>query len=349
MPSQGPIATGQEFLAGLYDPAWFVGAGESRIFVRYYAIAALPRNRLTLKYSIEQYVLGGVPFRLAVADISGQDYKSHHPWLIWNEAGESSILVEVIHRNVPSTLYAVLSTPVSPHQNDWENLARSMDRIAAVMRFALGGNFLHRLTREAVVEIPSGKMTTPTAIVRVAQGGDGPFLEKENFAEFKEVLVEIERQPAEAAKRIRLALELFERGAQEAAGSKFFYYWAAVEVLCDTHRTAQILEKLVKAYGVTRSHVQNCFGFDLMKEIRTDLFHRGQPHDMPQDVERYVVAMFVDLVRHQLNLQCRRHMERRLTDGFSIERLKKEIGRDNVLSIEAQQSDLDNIRAQFGC
>ncbi len=178
-------------------------------------------------------------------------------------------------------------------------------------------------------------MITPTPIVKLPQPFDGPFLNNDNFGELQEILDALQDQSLQISNRICLALELFEHGAQETSNSKFFYYWSAIEVLCDTHRTARILGKLANAYAATRGHVQNELGFDLVKLMRTDLFHRGISHDVPQDVERYIQAMFIDLLRLELSLACRRQMEYQIREGFSIDRLRREIGQSNVVTIDA--------------
>jgi hypothetical protein len=327
-------SSGRQFLNLMWDPTWFPEGSERRIFVRYYSIVGQVQDQLDPAHrSVKEFNLTGHSFRVALVKISGQKYKSHHPWLISSDDGVVKVEVELLDRTLPTSLYVVVSTPVAPGAIDPDSMARRMDHFASLSRCVAGNNFLWTLAREAFVDVASGNMVTPSEIVKLPQPLDGPFL-KGYFEELTALLSALTNHPPVALKRVSLALELFERGFQERAGSKFFYYWVASEVLCDSHRSARILANLVAAYGTTRGYVQNDLGFDLIKAIRVDTLHRGNPHDLPQDVERYIQSMFMDLLRHELKLSCSRYMEKQIAAGFDVDRLNKDVGRHNVLLLE---------------
>lgn len=318
----------------LCDPAWFDGQAAGQIFVRYYVPVLVGHHQLRLANTFEQYEIGGIPLRLAIVHIADQVYVSHHPAWTSKASGNTALVVEALQRKLPDSLYVLLSTPLAAVQ-DWPAAARTMDRLASVLRYAFGTNFVFSVAREAIVDISSGNMVTPSPLIPTPQPADGPSLGSEQRELLQEVLAALPGKSGELADRVLFSLELFERAAQQLSGAKFFYYWIGIEVLCGTHGMQSILSKLEKAYGAKRSYLQNDLGFTRMWHMRTELFHHGQQHDLPQDVERYVQALFMDLVRFHLDLPCRRHVEDAIRHGFQIERLKREIGTSNVLSIDA--------------
>jgi hypothetical protein len=127
-----------------------------------------------------------------------------------------------------------------------------------------------------------------------------------------------------------LALHLIEQSARDGSSTKFFHFWTALEVLIGTHRTAVIANCLVRAYGCDRAFVSNVLGFDEITRRRQRLFHEGEAHDIPQDVEGYLQAMFKDLLREELGLAPLKLMGQQLNASFRIERLHPEISTTNV-------------------
>ncbi|OGA49710.1 MAG: hypothetical protein A3F74_19225 [Betaproteobacteria bacterium RIFCSPLOWO2_12_FULL_62_58] len=319
----------------LCNPAWFGGQEARQIFVRYYVPVLVGPDHLRLANTFEQYEIGGIPVRLVIAQISDQIYISNHPAWTSTADGNTALIGEAIQRKLPDSLYVLLSTPLAPIQ-DWNTAARNMDKLASVLRYAFGMNFVFHIAREAIVDIPGGNMTTPSRLIPAPQPSDGPSLGREHRELLQELLAALAGKSGELADRVLFSLELFERAAQQLSGAKFFYYWIGIEVLCGSYGMQSILSRLEKAYGTKRAYVQNDLGFTQVWRMRTELFHHGQQHDMPQDVERYVQAMFMDLVRFHLDLPCRRHMEMSIRQGFQIERLKREVGTTNVLSIDAR-------------
>jgi hypothetical protein len=325
--------SGREFLDRIHDPSWFAPEAEKLIFTRFYSIVRLTKEEVVPRNDVQSFIHAGVPFRLAVARPQKHEYKTHVPWMLTDDNGTNHVVVERFQRTLPQSFFAVITTPLRGGVGDWERAARSMDQFAALVRAHIGANFLFQQAQQAVVELATAKMTTPSEIVQLPQPFNGPFYKRAGFDALEQCLAAIAAQPKEASDRISLALELFERGFQATGGLKFFHYWVAIEVLCDTHRTARILAKLSHAYGAERGYVQNVLGFDSLKALRTELFHAGKPHDMPSDVERYVQAIFIDLLRNELNLACLRLAEGELKQGFDLNRLKIEVGRNRVETI----------------
>jgi hypothetical protein len=323
-------------LENFYDDGWFYGQEKRLVLIRYYSVVNLPRERLSPVPSVERISLSGDPFRLVLAEISDQSYVTREPRLVSNEDGSSRIVVEATNRVLPSTLYALVSAPLL-NLEAWEETSRRMGRVAALIRANFGRNFLYELVREAIVEIPSGNMTHASPVVPFPQSFDGPYIEPDRWRALEEILAALDAKQPQMRSRVLSALELFEKGSEETGGLKAFFYWVAAEVLCNTDKSACILDRLSKAYAVKRGFVQNYLGFDLIKDLRTDLIHHGLTHDFPQDVEKYIQSMFMDLLRFHLGLDCHRLMEAEIIKGFVVERLRRDIGLANVISFQGKE------------
>lgn len=80
-------------------------------------------------------------------------------------------------------------------------------------------------------------------------------------------------------------------------------------------------------------HVQNNLGLERLINLRTALFHNGEHHDIPQDVERYIQVVFLDLARASLKLSCKNFVSDYISQGFDLARLDRIKGRSIIASI----------------
>jgi len=110
-------------------------------------------------------------------------------------------------------------------------------------------------------------------------------------------------QPVDIRRRIELALEFFNRAMR--AEDPFFYYWTALEVLCNG-KAGKIKQRLSLVYDLSIPEVDDRLGMARVAQWRHDLFHRGQRVWHSADVERYVQLLFLDLLRRELHLPSRR-------------------------------------------
>jgi hypothetical protein len=67
--------------------------------------------------------------------------------------------------------------------------------------------------------------------------------------------------------------------------------------------------QLAKVYGLS-NHVEagKVTRLDVIAGWRHDYVHKGKRPPLSADVERYIQLLFVDLLRHELNLPPRRHL-----------------------------------------
>ena len=240
---------------------------------------------------------------------------------------------------MPTSTYVMVSTPLRGATED-ERLEKSialMDQFVGLLRSVTGNAFLRDIVREEVVSIPSGDMTAATPTMSLPHPSEGPYLSPQNWTDIEEMIKTGAQLPNEKKERFTLSCQLFDQAARSSVPTKFFLYWVAMEVLCKTYKAGDFMEILQDAYGVSKEHIEQFFGFKKLIRLRQDLFHQGKPHDIPQDVERYIQCAFLDLLRATLQLPCKKNLEGFIAGGFDVTRLDREIGRLVVETIRGDQ------------
>lgn len=335
MPNQKAI-NGEDRIKHFYSEDWFGEDGQREIYLRYYSMPIPPRDDFYIPGLDQKEVMfSGVPFRVAVARISGQDYKTHIPWLINFESGQSEIYVEEVQRILPDANYILVSTPINNAGDQaYKNASEIMDGFVGMLRLVGGNNLLRQLVREASVDISSGDMKTFSEPVPVPQEIDGPFATEGSWQQFKQVADAIADTDGSEGRRLTLATQLIERAFSSRDAFKFFSYWVALEVAADTHSTGKIITLLAKAYGQSRSYIQNDLGFQHLRETRQAVFHNGEYYDAPSDVERYIQWLFLDVVRAKLGLDCKGYMAAMVGAGFDVGRLDRTVVQSEILTID---------------
>jgi hypothetical protein len=316
------MMTGEDVLRQLIDPSWFdSGSGTARM--RFYSVL------LASESGLDQWGSGdatGFPVIAAIARVHELNYKSHVGAIVTRPHEAPRATVSRADRTLPDGLYLILSTP----ERDPRATQMLLDAYAGVMRLSHGNNIAHALVLEGTVDSTSGEMFMHLPTLNLPQPCDGPWLEPSDFDIVDETFDALARAHGALKNRAVLALRLLEQSARDLGDTKFFHFWTALEVLLDTHRTAVIATCLARAYERDRSFVANVLGFDKITRRRQRLFHEGVAHDIPQDVEAYLHALFQDLLREQLQLPTRRLMAQQLSRGFDIQRLDPEFGASKV-------------------
>lgn len=313
----------------IYGDSWFGDGDNKEVLVRYYSfpvhtggeINFLPVPGTDIKF-LDQ------PFRVIICDISDQEYASFHYSWVSSPKGPG-LIAEKIQRILPPSTYVIVSVPLRGGGNEsgLENSVSLMDQFIGLIRAVTGNGFLREIVREEIVTIPSGQMKAPSDLLGLPHPAEGPFLRPNNWSDIEEMVRSIPLLPSDKSNRLKLACQLFEKAARTEVPSKFFLYWVAMEVLCDTHKAANFVMKLQLSYNASKEYIQDNLGFKKLVRLRQDLFHEGKHHDIPQDVERYIQVVFLDLIRASLQLPCKKHIESFVRDGFDVRRLDRDVGR----------------------
>jgi hypothetical protein len=204
-----------------------------------------------------------------------------------------------------------------------------------MLRLVGGNNLLHEFVRDAAVDVSTGRMNTPTKLVKFPTALEGPFATFETWKLLEEVTESMASTGSQSRGLITLATQLIERAYSSQGAFKFFAYWVSLEVAADTHSSGKIITLLSNAYAQSRAYIQNNLGFQQLWQTRTAVFHSGENYDMPPDVERYIQCLFLDVVREKLELDCNEYMAAMVLNGFDVTRLDRTVAQANILTVDA--------------
>ena len=329
---------GTEGLESLFVEDWFEEDGRREIYLRYYSMPFPPKDDFYVPGLDGNVVMfSGAQFRVAVAHISGQEYKSHFPWLTTSELGKYNIFVEEIKRALPRANYVLISTPITDTSDQAiQNASALMDGFTGMLRLVGGNNLLRQLVREAAVDISSGNMKATSAAVPVPHEIEGPFATRETWQQLEEVTDAIATRDDAEGNRITLSTQLVERAFSAQGPFKFFSYWVALEAAADVYGHKNFVNLLSNAYGRNNAYVQNDLGFQHIWETRTAVFHGGELYEMPYDVERYIQCLFLDVVRAKLGLESQGYMAAAVQAGFDVTRLDRAVAQANIRMIDGR-------------
>ena len=318
---------------------WFDDDDGACVFVRFYTLPVFDGDLVLPVGPTTDLFFLGRPFRLIRARWESFPYNTAIGRFVSDADGNPRLHIEDLRHTLPTSDYILISTPMdSPGAESFERSASRVDEFTGTIRLVTGNNFLAQIACEAKLDVASGEMVwTPTS-VSVPMPCEGPFATDTDWSEVQQIRERIDALSDPHRSRCLLALRLFERAARTEPPAAFFLNWVALEVACDSHRTARILRALARAYGTDNAYIQNDLGWDQFRRIRTDLFHEGLEHDFPQDVERYTQRLFLDVLRSILGLECKRHLERYVEDGFGLERLRRDSGRHEYMTVRADDA-----------
>ena len=140
----------------------------------------------------------------------------------------------------------------------------------------------------------------------VIQSSNGPNMSPENWLHFEETSARIDDvEDTEKKARIRRSLEFYQSGKAShdtALSEKFFFYWTAIQILCEGGGTMQTNRQLQSIYGFSKKQVEADLLWKGIVDLRNRFFHAGIKIELYKDAERYLQLLFLDLLRHELGL-----------------------------------------------
>lgn len=293
---------------------WCEDPEKSKFLFRIYSIVLCSIAQLTEHASGQSSlpIEDGVPVWLGLCELqagkllkvgSGQVHSDP-------ETGQVIIPTDVSEINLPRSAYFFLATP---HEIDGvefkeaDTLSR-LDRVEALLSIHFGSNVVYRQVFEAIFEArPDGKYSLVGDVMAVVQPSDGPNMAPENWHLFEEAIARIETIGDIAKKeRIKRALEFYHSGktsSDTAHGEKFFFYWTAIQILCNGRGSMATNHQFQSIYGFSKEQVEGDLLWKGILKARNDFSHAGVKIHLHKDAERYLQLLFLDLLRHELGLE----------------------------------------------
>jgi hypothetical protein len=206
---------------------------------------------------------------------------------------------------MPSSLYVFLATPCSIDgaPSNFEKIHNAYRTVIGILQAYVGYNLLREkvFDREVLAHDGSTPFTEASKIEKLPQPGDGPFSLDIVWEGVAKTIDALKATNEDKRRCIELSLDYLSRGLEQDHG--FVDHWTACEILCEGKRAPEMRRRLQKHYSLReRGDVDRLFGFKTLERWRHELFHRGIYPKFKPEVGRYMQMMFLDLLRHELNL-----------------------------------------------
>lgn len=314
-------------LRHLHGDEW-VTEDINRFFIRYYTVPFIDMNKISLPMNPgEEIVFMGVPYRMVFASIKDQPYTSSKMWPIRGEEGNLDFLCEEIKRILPPSNYLLISTPILElGDKGYDDCIVRIDQFVGVLRAVCGNCLFREIARESSVDFKNGKMDTTSPVLRMPKKSEGTKITDIHWEKIRNLLKLIEQAEDNLKNRLTLATQLFEQAARGESPVNFFLYWVSIEVLCfpsKKSKSAKIKKILSKSYNKKTDFIRNDLGVERLINLRNDVFHKGKEVNLSVDAERYIQAVFWDLLNAVLGQDCEHNIENYISSGFDLAILGK--------------------------
>lgn len=289
------------------DDTWFKDRTKSSFWLRIYSSLGIPHEDFGKRVSDALIrTERNPPLKIMFGQMEGLDVQNDRIFMYVHENGSHTISFYADKYKLVKTNYVWF---VTPYQIDGipgkeTDTKLYLNKIESLLVLHIGSNFLRDIVIDAVIDASDGKMST-ASIIRMPQTCEGPFLNKQNGEDMSEIEQALRLSPTEIRNRIDLSLEFIEKGVRENNG--FFNYWIALEILCNG-KAPKIRSKLQQCYKLKNTkEAEELSGFKTIAKWRHSFVHEGIKTTLSSDVERYVQLMYLDLLRHELDLSPRFH------------------------------------------
>lgn len=295
-----------------HDTSWFKDPLISSFWFRVYSCGNIPWKyyaavmRKAIRALEYRY-----PIKIYYCILDNLSYPGMISTIVYGESGIPVVHFNADNKLLPKAPYIIFSTPfdIDGNAGNEGETKRRLDIVASVFAMHFGNAYLRELWVEVVVKAHSSEFQVFGNAISLPHPIDGPNLHPLNWTHTEEILNKIQFITKTDQNLVELSLALFERGVRDTTGSKFFYYWVAIEVLCKTNKAAQITKILSRYYQISPKDVESLFYWKEFFTSRHNYFHKGIAPNFTPILERYTQLLFLDLLRCNLGFENLRHLE----------------------------------------
>ena len=291
----------------LIEPDWFKHPEKSTFWLQIYEFI-MPPDLSNIGKAIRNTELG-LPIKLTYGELHDFAVMEVRQTISFPPGKKAEIHLTTEEVRLPDSNYVIMTCPfrIDTGQSGVSDPARVkflLDCFAGLFRSHLGMNALWRVVHEGERYAHNGVWATAHGpFVRWPQAVEGPDYAPDNWSGISDVAGAVATKSKNEQQKLFLALRYLNRGCEQG---EFMFYWTTLEVLCGSAN--KIRGTLWKAYKFERQHdVDAQLYFNVLKQWRHDLVHRGKPVVMSAEVERYLQCLILDLIRHVIGLDHRAH------------------------------------------
>lgn len=310
-PKKEKVITKQVGLNFFHDKKWFQDPTTSVVWMRIYSSVFIPWKHYhrVLKKALKS-IEYDQPIKVYYGILEGLKYQDIKMSLISTEDGTPQISIHGGEQDLPKSTYIIFSTPftIDGKQGNEIETKKRLNMLASILNMHFGNNYLRDIWVEGIVNAHDAKLHTFGAPFQLPQIIEGPAIHPLNWKHSKSILQKIANLTYEKKQIIELALTLFERGIRDKSGTKFFYYWVALEVLCQTNNADHITQKLATFYNTDKDTIKEKLYWKKFFVARHNYFHKGVSPNFSATAERYAQLLFLDLLRCELSMKNLGHL-----------------------------------------
>ena len=332
-----------------FNSDWFEDYPSSTVFLRVYVSVGVSLEEVSKVYcSAIGNINFGMPIKITWAHLDHFNTLKLDLYYRVDEQGCLEILTESVDLDLPSANYAVFASPLKVDggtEQDRNKIKAEFDKTAALIRAYAGKNLLYCIVSEGGYNAKSGVPTTSDmTIERIPSVLDGPNKQPFIWQQIQEVINSLGGSDEKIMNRLLLALEILNRAISNPKLS-LFYYWTAIELVCDIYTGPKLRSKIASCYNFSNQHdVDKKLGFTVLYKWRGELVHKGMHKEIPIDIERYLQALLLDLIRYELGLKNLRFAEKCLSSkGFDFSTIGLNDNRTAEQKKQNQAELLENI------
>lgn len=211
-----------------------------------------------------------------------------------------------IKRELPEGAYTLVVVP----QADTEYASRlALEFTAGLVSAILGRNAVYRLVFDNTVDLVADRTTVIGEVFRNPLVDEAPDFSDPRIQTIPMAANAFSALPENERNRVELAIHWYAEALSSPAVDQFLKLWIALEALGMSEREniRPLSATLGDVYGISTDEAQLRFGVGRIFGFRSKILHRGQRLPVHGTLERYVEALFRDVLFQKLRLPPAQH------------------------------------------
>lgn len=237
--------------------------------------------------------------------------------------------------------HGLIATPVGPHvlviaphcvdgvEAKEHSTEAQLDELEGLLTGYSGRAVVYQRLFDNILHLGTGQLTIFFGSVDNPAWYDPPDLRSAELT----ALTDVDRARASALpdlkSRIDLSLRWLAYAARDRAIDAFLKYWVAIETLSmpDSTNVRPANELLASVYAIPLQDAAQRFGLGRLQGVRAAIVHRGVRVEIPGEVEKFLEAVYFDLLTAVLGIPGPKRASLLLHQGsFSVQSWLSQIG-----------------------
>lgn len=213
--------------------------------------------------------------------------------------------------------YILLITPyiVDGQERQETKVRQILQETIALLMAMNGRNTAFELIFDNIFPMTGENPTVISPAVENPLWFSKPDFSPKKLLDVQDAAKAIDGLPTEEKNRIKLSLRWFELAMRKDGVDSFLSFWIALETLAmDNTDIRPINEKLARIYGVSVQKASQEFGVGHVFGFRSKIVHHGHIASIDANLQRYLEALYSDLLLAELNLPSEHSAKNVLSD-----------------------------------